>query len=89
MVVHNTVVSWVGAGVFSSMGDFHLTASASDALDRGIAVAEAGRDLDGEPHTQGVPDIGADEYASYSFSAAASKKAPMPLASFFTTWVLV
>jgi hypothetical protein len=106
-VVHNTVVSWTGAGFFSSIdyrfartqalvqnnlvhritlrdgatgtvdhnlentpasylqapeqGDFHLTASASDAIDRGVAVAEAGLDMDGEPHTAGAPDLGADE----------------------------
>jgi hypothetical protein len=107
VVVHNTVVSWVGEGFFSSIdyrfgrtqavirnnlvrritvrdgatgtvdhnlqdtpesylvdpahGDFHLTAAASDAIDRGTAVAEAGQDIDGELHTQGVPDLGADE----------------------------
>jgi hypothetical protein len=44
-----------------NQGDFHLTATASDALERGIAVPEAGQDLDGEPHNKGVPDIGADE----------------------------
>lgn len=107
VIVHNTVVSWVGAGFFSSIdirfartqavirnnlvrrismrdgaagtvdhnlentpevyltnprqGDFHLAASASDAIDRGVAVPEAGQDLDGQPRTQGAPDIGADE----------------------------
>lgn len=42
-------------------GDFHLTATASDALERGISLPEAGVDMDGEPHSKGVPDIGADE----------------------------
>jgi hypothetical protein len=42
-------------------GDFHLTAAASDAIDQGIVVAEAGVDMDGEPHTHGAPDLGADE----------------------------
>ena len=107
VVVHNTVVSWVGAGFFSSIdvrfgrtqavirnnlvrrismrdgaaavvdhnlqntpesylidprqGDFHLAAGAGDAIDRGVAVPEAGQDLDGQARTQGTPDIGADE----------------------------
>jgi hypothetical protein len=42
-------------------GDFHLTASASDAIDRGVTLTEAGLDIDGEPHTHGAPDLGADE----------------------------
>ncbi len=42
-------------------GDFHLAASASAAIDRGVVVAEAGLDIDGEPHDRGAPDIGADE----------------------------
>ncbi|MBN2573764.1 MAG: hypothetical protein JXP73_04300, partial [Deltaproteobacteria bacterium] len=107
VVVHNTVVSWSGAGFFSSIdyrfgrtqvviqnnltrritvrdgasgtvdhnlestpqafladpagGDFHLTAAATSAIDRGITVAESGLDIDGEPHTRGAPDLGADE----------------------------
>ena len=42
-------------------GDLHLGAGAAIAIDKGIAVEEAGRDLDGEPHTAGAPDLGADE----------------------------
>jgi hypothetical protein len=42
--------------------DFHLKASASEALDRGAPRAEAGVDLDGRPHDQGAPDLGADEF---------------------------
>jgi hypothetical protein len=107
LVVHNTVVSWTGAGFFSSvdyrfgrtratvqnnlvrritvrdgaagtvdhnfentpesylvapkLGDFHLTASADNAIDRGVALVESGLDMDGEPHTRGLPDLGADE----------------------------
>jgi hypothetical protein len=42
--------------------DFHLTAAATDAIDKGVAVPEAGLDLDGQPHTAGAaPDLGADE----------------------------
>ena len=107
ILVHNTVVSWSGAGFFSSIdyrfgrtqvviqnnltrritvrdgasgtvdhnlestpqaylanpaeGDFHLTAAATSAIDQGVVVAEAGLDIDGEPHTRGAPDLGADE----------------------------
>jgi hypothetical protein len=41
--------------------DFHLTATASNAIDKGAVAAEAGLDIDGEPHTRGAPDLGADE----------------------------
>ncbi len=42
-------------------GDLHLTGSASAALGAGVAHAEAGLDIDGEPHDSAAPDIGADE----------------------------
>jgi len=107
VVVHNTVVSWAGAGFFSSIDyrfgrtqariqnnltrritvrdgaggtvdhnlentpqsyfvaptaeGFHLADSATEAIDHGVVVAEAGLDIDGEPHTHGAPDLGADE----------------------------
>ena len=41
--------------------DFHLTAAATGARDRGVAVPGAGLDIDGRPHDFGPPDIGADE----------------------------
>lgn len=48
--------------LFVNVGqDFHLTAAATQAIDQGVAVPEAGVDLDGEPHTKGAPDLGADE----------------------------
>jgi hypothetical protein len=43
-------------------GDLHLTSAAAGAIDRGVALAQAGDDFDGAPRT-GVPDIGADELA--------------------------
>lgn len=47
---------------FVSAGtDFHLGPSASGAIDQGVTVGEAGIDMDGEPHTTGAPDLGADE----------------------------
>jgi|KBSSwiStaDraftv2_1062776.scaffolds.fasta_scaffold234512_2 hypothetical protein len=43
-------------------GDLHLLPTATDAIDKGIGLPEAGLDIDGEPHTSGAaPDVGADE----------------------------
>jgi hypothetical protein len=43
-------------------GDFHLRAGATDAIDTGVVVPDAGLDIDGQPHTRGgAPDRGADE----------------------------
>lgn len=42
-------------------GDLHLTAAAAVAIDQGAVVPDAGVDLDGQPHTNGSPDLGADE----------------------------
>lgn len=43
-------------------GDAHLTAAATGAIDQGVAVPEAGLDIDGETHDAGsAPDLGADE----------------------------
>jgi hypothetical protein len=43
-------------------GDFHLTADATDAIDQGTVLDDAGVDLDGDPHDSGAgPDLGADE----------------------------
>lgn len=41
-------------------GDAHLTSAATEAIDRGAVEAEAGLDIDGEPHGD-APDLGADE----------------------------
>jgi hypothetical protein len=40
---------------------FHLTAGASIAIDQGTVFPDSGRDIDGDPHDNGPPDIGADE----------------------------
>jgi hypothetical protein len=46
----------------AAAADFHLTAAATDAIDKGVTVPEAGLDMDGQPHTAGAaPDLGADE----------------------------
>lgn len=42
--------------------NFHLADSATDAIDQGVSVGEAGVDIDGETHDMGAaPDLGADE----------------------------
>jgi hypothetical protein len=42
--------------------DFHLVPGASEAIDQGVALPEAGLDLDGDAHDAGTaPDVGADE----------------------------
>ena len=49
-------------GIDAMGGDFHLAPSASDAVDQGVTLDEAGVDIDGDPHNAGAgPDIGADE----------------------------
>jgi len=42
-------------------GDAHLTTAATMAIDQGVTHTESGLDLDGDPHNQGAPDLGADE----------------------------
>jgi hypothetical protein len=41
--------------------DFHLSASATSAIDQGVDTGQGGVDMDGQTHDVGVPDIGADE----------------------------
>jgi hypothetical protein len=41
--------------------DLHLVAGASAAIDQGVALPDAGDDIDGEPREAGAPDLGADE----------------------------
>jgi hypothetical protein len=43
-------------------GDLHLLPGATDAIDKGMVLPEAGLDIDGEAHSAGTgPDLGADE----------------------------
>lgn len=51
-------IAWLRA---PGRGDFHLTTGASGAIDKGARLAGAGLDIDGRPHDNGPPDIGADE----------------------------
>ena len=40
--------------------NFHLVSTATNAIDKGVVVTEAGLDMDGLPHG-GMPDLGAYE----------------------------
>jgi len=54
--------------VNGAAGDLHLKASASEAIDRGAAVAPGlcDGDVDGDPRPIGsAPDVGADEYVTF------------------------
>jgi hypothetical protein len=44
--------------------DLHLAQDATQAIDQGVAVTEAGTDIDGAPHDKGAPDMGADEFGA-------------------------
>jgi len=57
--VSNTPAAWF---VDVAAGDAHLRSTAADAIDDGSASGIAGLDLDGTPHDEGPPDIGADEF---------------------------
>jgi hypothetical protein len=50
--------------VDASKPDLHLAPGATDAIDKGAALAEAGADIDGAPHDKGPPDLGADEFGA-------------------------
>ena len=41
--------------------DFHLQAAATTAINTGIVDPDSGVDIDGDPHTNEGPDVGADE----------------------------
>jgi hypothetical protein len=41
--------------------DFHITSGATDAINAGVEVARAARDMDGQRHESEVPDLGSDE----------------------------
>jgi hypothetical protein len=59
---HNLEDAPLSAFVDAAGLDFHLAAGATQAIDQGVVVAEAGLDLDGEAHDRGAaPDLGADE----------------------------
>ena len=55
--VEEAALSWFvdAAGL-----DFHLGAAAAAAIDQGVVDADAGQDMDGEPHTVGGAESGRD-----------------------------
>lgn len=59
-------------------GDFHLTAN-SPAIDAGTSEDAPVTDFEGDPRTDGLPDIGADEVASSSESQLAALRTLSPL----------
>jgi hypothetical protein len=50
-----------GLFIDASAHDLHLAPGQSGAIDRGLPLDDSGYDIDGEPHSTGAPDIGADE----------------------------
>ncbi|MBN2191869.1 MAG: hypothetical protein JW751_03560, partial [Polyangiaceae bacterium] len=60
-VDHNVETESLAAFADPANGDFHLLAGATEAIDQGVAQSLAGLDIDGEPRTNGPPDIGVDE----------------------------
>jgi hypothetical protein len=46
----------------ASAHDLHLVSGATAAIDQGIALGDAGDDIDGSPHDNGEPDLGAHEF---------------------------
>jgi hypothetical protein len=65
---------WTAASswfVNPAAGDLHLAATATSAIDRGVATSDAPRDWDDEARpVGGNPDVGADEYAGNQAAAA-------------------
>ncbi|MET0591914.1 MAG: hypothetical protein ABW133_04395 [Polyangiaceae bacterium] len=59
-VDHNLENVPFGYFVNPAMLDFHLLGGASNAIDKGVVVTEAGVDIDGTPRGES-PDLGADE----------------------------
>lgn len=61
MVANNGEMAAAALFVDPATNDFHLRSTATAAIDRGVVVAESGRDIDGVAHDRGAPDLGADE----------------------------
>jgi hypothetical protein len=60
-VDHNVESVDLSAFADAAGGDFHLAGGATSAINQGIPLDEGGVDLDGVAHTNGAPDVGADE----------------------------
>ncbi len=61
VVSHNMQNTPLAIFVNAAAGDFHLRSSAGVAINRGAVISVGGLDLDGQPHSAGLPDLGADE----------------------------
>jgi hypothetical protein len=59
---HNLEMVPAAYFVNPSAQDFHLVATAANAIDQGVVVPEAGLDMDGAPHGAS-PDLGAYEHS--------------------------
>jgi hypothetical protein len=58
-----------------SIGDLHLNAIATQAIDQGLVLADVPNDFDDKPRDSN-PDIGADEYGNESVSLPWNYEAP-------------
>jgi hypothetical protein len=58
---HNSTAASAALFVDATAHDLRLLASATAAIDQGEAADDAGLDIDGKPHDQGAPDLGAHE----------------------------
>jgi hypothetical protein len=71
-LVNNSTAASPSLFVNPSAGDLHLAATATGAIAKGVPVAGAGTDWDGEPRSPSAPDLGADETAVAPAAAVAS-----------------
>ncbi|MBW2733367.1 MAG: hypothetical protein JRH20_13335 [Deltaproteobacteria bacterium] len=62
-VDHNLEATPASLFVDPANANYRLKASASQAIDQGVVVGEAGLDLEGVAHDVGLPDLGAYEYS--------------------------
>jgi hypothetical protein len=58
---HNSTAASANLFVDASAHDLRLSPAATVAIDQGEAAEDAGLDIDGNPHDNGVPDLGAHE----------------------------
>jgi hypothetical protein len=61
-VDHNLKAAPLSLFVDPGTYDFHLASGADVAIDKGVRLKKAGRDMDGGRHDNRKPDLGADEY---------------------------
>lgn len=65
VVTGNLLAATPGLFVNPAVGDLHLRASATNAIDKGSSLTTVTNDIDGDRRPKGArPDIGADEFSS-------------------------